>query len=320
MTNTILEILIPTFNREQFIIKNLKLLESQISSLPDPTQVGIIISDNHSEDDTVNAVSKFIQNSSVKIKLLQEDSNKGLERNVVKVLSAATSPWVMFLGDDDYLPMGYISFVINKISISNIGCIVPGFTALYSDGKTQVIRGKRLKIFAYKPGFKTVLELSQFGHQLSGLTFSRDKRMIDNYINSEYRNIYPFIYFIAFNMQQKNSIYAPKFQVLVSQNNSKDWKYDSSGLVTEIYLNYILLFKNQGIKTVASCLTFTHQQQWRIRPTNFPPSLKVFNEIRKSKEIPYYFKICFFIYFMFFCYIPSPFYGAARYIKNRFFH
>ncbi|AFY59964.1 glycosyltransferase family 2 protein [Synechococcus sp. PCC 6312] len=296
----LLEILIPTFNREEFLIKNLDLLNSQISKLPNPTQVAIIISDNCSSDNTVKAVQEYIANSSLKIHLLQQDYNRGLEVNAVNALSAATAPWVMFLGDDDYLPDEYLKFIIEQISTRrDLGCIVPGSSRLYSDGTIRIIHGDEGKLTYLKPGFKSVLKISYFGHQLSGLTFLKDETMIEKYTASKYRNIQLFIYFIAFNIDNKSSIYAEKYKVLVSHFNHRHWNFDESGLLIDNYLNYLLLYENNIIKRIISCVVFTDKQKWRLRIGSIKKSLRSLNNILHSNKLPISLKATLVVYYIY---------------------
>ncbi|MDS3859251.1 glycosyltransferase family 2 protein [Thermosynechococcaceae cyanobacterium BACA0444] len=296
----LLEILIPTFNREKFLIKNLDLLNSQISKLPNPTQVGVIISDNCSSDDTVKVVQEYIAKSSLKIRLLQQDCNRGLEINAVNALYAATAPWVMFLGDDDYLPDEYLEFIIEQVSTRrDLGCIIPGSSRLYSNGDIKIAHGDKDKLTYLKPGFKSVLKISYFGHQLSGLTFLRDETMIEKYTTSKYRNIQLFIYFIAFNINIKSSIYAEKYKILVSHFNHRHWNFDESGLLIDNYLNYLLLYQKNIFKGILACIVFTDKQKWRLRIGSIKKSFRSLNNILHSNRIPISLKgalVAYFIY------------------------
>lgn len=118
----LLEILIPTFNREEDLKKNLNILASQIQKISEPHQIRVIISDNASTDSTVSSVEALRGNFPSELVLLQSPENKGAENNVVKILSNAKAEWVMFLGDDDFLPDGYIEFVIKTIKKKKRKC------------------------------------------------------------------------------------------------------------------------------------------------------------------------------------------------------
>ncbi|MEB3122931.1 MAG: glycosyltransferase family 2 protein [Snowella sp.] len=295
----LLEILIPTFSREEYLTKNLYLLSKQISMIPPSNDIRVIVSDNASVDNTVLSVESIQKVFPVDLILLKSEKNLGGVANVLKLLSFAKADWVMFLGDDDFLPDGYIEFVIKVIQSENIGCVIPGFSSLYKDGSTEITReGKELKA---QPGFSSVLKLSQFGHQLSGLVVRNNEMMLQTCLaNQELRNSYLFIYFVSFNLLRENTIYAPQFQVLVSQGNAKDWAYDDSGLLTEVYQNYLSLFEDQPIKSILSCLVFTHKQSWRLRFSKDPSqSFRVVKHILYSQKLPIYLKTSVSIFYLF---------------------
>ncbi len=309
----LLEILIPTYNREPFLIKNLHLLESEISKLSNQNQVRVIISDNNSSDNTIRAVQDFSTTSFLDIVLLTEDANRGLEANALKILCAATAPWVMFLGDDDYLPTGYLDFVLSSIALDDLGCIVPGSSRLYSDGSVSLVHGDELQPTFLEPGFKSVLKIAHFGHQLSGLTFLRNELMINKYINSGYRNIQLFIYFIAFNINTKKSIYAGNYTITVSHFNHRHWNFDESGLLIDNYLNYLLLYENNIFKAIICCISFTNRYTWRLRIGSVRKSIESMSHILRSTRIPLSLKVSLTVYYIF-----ALTFNVFRKVTNKF--
>jgi glycosyltransferase involved in cell wall biosynthesis len=265
MYNTLIQILIPTYNRAPFLKKNLRLLESQINSSELSNKISILISDNASIDDTYEVVHKFLDISSIKVQYFRQDNNIGLEPNVIFLLKRASSDFVMTLGDDDYLPEGYLEFLIEKIEKEeDLTCVIPGFSALYSDGRKCIARTANFKRKKYNPGFISTLQLAQFGHQLSGLTFTR-KGLYTRYVNSGYRNIYPFVFFAGWNILRGYTWYVPEYQVLVSQDNSKDWKYDDAGLLPAFLKNVNILFPKSLYKRFLLSYSIMWKQQWRLR-------------------------------------------------------
>jgi hypothetical protein len=157
---------------------------------------------------------------------------------------------------------------------------------LYGDGSITPARTAKFNIKKFTPGLASALKLSSFGHQLSGLVLKRDG-LYERYVADEkFRNIYLFIFFVAFNNLRGNSYYAPIHQVLVSQGNSKDWRYDESGLLTEILKNYQITYPHSPIKRLFLCHAFTVQQSWRlqigIRPSNIKKSIKAYIHLYKN--------------------------------------
>lgn len=289
-----IDILIPTYNRSGCLEKNLRLLNEQVSILTGSVNIQVIISDNHSQDATIPTVNALIKEMPLSIILLTSEENVGLEANTVKVLAASHAEFVMFLGDDDYLPDGYLQYAVDMINEKKIGCLIPGFSALFNDGKVIDARGGHKHIVA--PSFKSVLMLSLYGHQLSGLLFRRSG-VLDAYLkHPQFRNIYLFIYFVTYSLSREISIFNPEFQVLVSQGNSKDWKYDDSGLLTQMFCNYEALFGAGSFRSVLCCLRIIYVQPSRMRFSIIPlKSVKAVAHILRSKNISTSVKMAVFI-------------------------
>ena len=112
-----IDVLIPTYNRGSDVTANLQALQAQIAAADLWDQVQIIISDNASPDDTEALVADFCQQkpSALQIAYHRNATNIGLEPNAVAVLEKATSPFVLFLGDDDFLAAGFLVYCLEKI-------------------------------------------------------------------------------------------------------------------------------------------------------------------------------------------------------------
>ncbi len=136
-----IEILIPTYNRVTFLEKNLHILIKQISENHLIDKISISISDNCSDDGTVQMVENIIQNTNIKIILYEQSENIGIVKNPVYLLEKATQPYIMYLGDDDFIPDTYLQYLIEKINeIDNFTCVIPGFSGLFSDGVVEPVR------------------------------------------------------------------------------------------------------------------------------------------------------------------------------------
>jgi len=299
-----IEILIPTYNREVDLKKNLQLLISQIEKYKLENYILLSISDNNSTDNTSITIEKIGKSTNIEINLYRQDTNIGLEKNAIFLLEKSTSDFIMYLGDDDFLPEDYLNYLVDKINkIENLSCVIPGFSALYSNGDINLVRNSSFDEKIYKASFSTVMNISQYGHQLSGILLKRENLYKTYTKKDELRNIYPFVYFVAYNNLQGISIYAPKYQVLVSQSNSKDWSYDDSGLLTEIFKNYKILFNNSYMKRNIMNFVFMSQQSWRLRiSSNLLNTYKSFVHIEKNKYIDFLTK---FILPIFYVYIGS---------------
>lgn len=282
-----IDILIPTFNRCDSLKHNLLVLDELLRNENLNEQFQVLVSNNCSTDDTKNMLNDIGSSLCFRLVVHTQTKNIGLEPNAVFLLANSISDYVMYLGDDDYLPPGYLSYAYSLIQKDHdFGVLIPGFTTVDGDGNRRVSR-KPLSIDITRPaGFGSVLKLSTYGHQLSGLVLRR-KGLLDAYVeNPELRNIYPFIFFVAKNNFEFNSVYAPRFQVLVSVSNSKNWRYDEMGLLCEVLKNYNILFQDSVIKQIVSSCVFIFRQGWRLRislrPSSYGLTLRALQAFLKS--------------------------------------
>ena len=100
-----LEILIPTYNRAIYLSRNLQSLESEIMKHGLQDKVKITISDNASQDDTEEIVASF-KKRPIHVHYHRNESNIGLEGNMVEITKISSGPYLLYLGDDDYLAEG----------------------------------------------------------------------------------------------------------------------------------------------------------------------------------------------------------------------
>lgn len=258
-----IDILIPTYNRKGSLIKNLGLICDQVRKLT--VEVFIIISDNASTDGTAEAVNEFIDsNSNLRIKLIVNDENIGLEENTLRVASAGSSEYAMFLGDDDYLHNDYLNFCIDSISKhSDLGSILPGKVSLFEDG--TISQPANTQDYFLKSGYEGALLASHFASQMSGLLLYKPKEIIESYLVSGYRSIYLFIYFFTYNMLRYETIIVNSLPTKVTTFNAKDWSYNNIGLLDEIFKAYLAFDKELGRGLVDRLIVkFIKMHGWRL--------------------------------------------------------
>lgn len=254
----LIDILIPTYNRSEDLIYNLSLIQEQLIQYQLLDKIRVIISDNCSPDNTEAASKAFLEqkNASFVVEYHRTKENIGLEKNAVHVLSKATSPFIIFLGDDDYLADGYLNYCVSKIdTVDNLGCIITGIVQI--DNDLNVIGHPRVTNFDEvmgEAGFDSMLKYSHLGHQLSGLLLKRDNLLEEYLANEHYRNIYLFIYFVTNRIEKYKVIYIPKYQTKVKILNSKDWDYNQLGLLDEVFKSYYPFIASQGEEKVNDLL------------------------------------------------------------------
>lgn len=242
-TTTMIDILIPTYNRGTDVVANLHALQEQIAADDLWQQVQIIISDNASPDETEALVADFCAQKPAALQVVyhRNGTNIGLEPNAVAVLEYATSPFVLFLGDDDFLAEGYLTYCLEKIEqYEDLGCVIPGLLAVFQDGSMQASR-KAAPEAVLEAGYDAVWQWSHLGHQMSGLLCRRAGLLEDYLAQAEHRNPYLFLYFTANRLLHYRSIYNPTYQTRVNAFNVKDWGYNEVGLLDQVYHCYFAL-------------------------------------------------------------------------------
>lgn len=278
----LIDVLIPTYNRGKDVLANLHYLQKEIKKYELWEHVQIIISDNCSPDSTEQFVQEFLKEKEAKLKLqyYRNSSNIGLEPNALAVLSKATSPFVLFLGDDDFLAEGYLKYCYDKlVEDSNIGCIIPGILSVFSDEKTKDVRGNAPEK-TLAPGFDAVLECSHWGHQMSGILCKREG-LIEAYLEQEqYRNPYLFLYFTANRLYLYKGITNFTYKTRVNTFNEKDWGYNKVGLLDDVYKCYFYFIKTLGTEKVTKLvLRFTVMHSYRLAFNSKSPK-KVYQQYK----------------------------------------
>lgn len=238
----LLSILIPTYNRQDYLINNLSKLCTSITNKSLEKDVEIIISNNCSTDNTAEKVVKFIEeNPTINIQLFNQPKNIGLELNALFVLQQSKVEYVMYLGDDDYIHEEYLYGIINQLNVDKgFRCVIPAYENIdYNGNRLNIGRDVGIPGKVYEAGFENCLKNSYRGHQLSGLTLKREG-LWESYRDNKVSNIYLFIYFVAKNCLDGKTWHFTDYPVLVTAalQKDKDWNYGKDGLITDIFDNY----------------------------------------------------------------------------------
>lgn len=257
-----LDILIPTFNRERDLAKNLDALTEEIARHGLGDRVKILVGDNASVDGTPQVLERHRRTVSA----YRNTGNIGLEANAVKLLGLSDADYIMYLGDDDFLPSGHLSLVTRILDRHDVrfAAIICGYSELHTDGRIVPSRGRvgdapRVRC----PGFATDLTWSPFAHQLSGLVLRR-QGLHDSYLRAGgNRNIYLFIALLLEAMRHGPTCFLPGQQVLVSQGNSKDWRYNEVMLLDVMLKNYRHRYGDHSMRAALGLAGVMLRQPWR---------------------------------------------------------
>lgn len=152
MSDKILSIYIPTYNRADKVVKQLKFLLNEIKEV-DKEKVEIIVNDNCSSDNTQEEVLKCINNT--KVIYHRNDHNLGIVGNGYAAAQFATGKHLWIIGDDDVMFPGVVKRVcyiltehpdVSYVYLNYAPLNEPhklaydGPTGLISDGAAMMIR------------------------------------------------------------------------------------------------------------------------------------------------------------------------------------
>lgn len=117
--NKILTVCIPTFNRIDFLKKQMSFFQSQIKKNDKILEkVAFIVSDNASIDNSAKYLSQYRKNNNF-FEFIVNSSNLGLVGNIAALLNSAGTDYVWFVSDDDELKDGVLEEVIKIIHQNN---------------------------------------------------------------------------------------------------------------------------------------------------------------------------------------------------------
>jgi glycosyltransferase involved in cell wall biosynthesis len=113
-SQTILSINIPTYNRSSYLKEAISSVVAQIDKYNLHDEVDILISDNHSTDNTEEVVKKFLH-SKTNIRYSKNSENIGIIKNFIKCIEDARGQFVMVYGDDDILVEDSLPKILENI-------------------------------------------------------------------------------------------------------------------------------------------------------------------------------------------------------------
>lgn len=120
MNQPLLSICIPTYNRSKYLKEALDCLSENQKSLQ--YDVEVLISDNHSTDETQQIIEGKIDDG-LKCVYLRNEENIGPDRNFVQCFNKAKGKYIWLIGDDDYLQPHAINKVCEVLSRNEYGLV-----------------------------------------------------------------------------------------------------------------------------------------------------------------------------------------------------
>lgn len=117
----LLTLCIPTYNRGVHLEEQLKRLVLMPTDLWH--DLTVFVSDNCSSDDTGKIVEKYRDCPFSDIQYSCNNTNIGMDGNFVKCFKHATTNYVWLLGDDDYIILERLPFILNILKNGTYGLI-----------------------------------------------------------------------------------------------------------------------------------------------------------------------------------------------------
>ena len=235
-----LSILIPTYNRSKILNENLIKIKSIINNNNNfKKKIELIISDNHSSDNTFEMLNRF-DFADINYRIFSQEKNIGPTLNCLFLLDKAVGEYIMYLGDDDYLDSEYLNSILPELYLDkSICCVIPATKSLFTSGKIEPGRDYYIKSKIYDKGFDNCKQNSWRGTQLSAVIHYR-KELYESYIKQKVNNLYPFVFFVSYNCLRGRTWHMTEYPVTITQmdNSSANVDYGTANLIPDIYDNY----------------------------------------------------------------------------------
>jgi len=205
MSNILLSICIPTYNRAEYIGEAIESILMQITpAIKD--KVEICVSDNASTDNTQEIVKKYQDKNICKIIFYKNEKNLGADRNYLKVIEIANGEYCWWLGSDDALEVNTLSTLIEKINATHYdlylltqNCYSCDFNIKYECNNHPLLNRREDSELKLNDILGEAIYLLGY---LSVLIVKRDDFIIDmpldeKYIGSMYVHTYKILYLIS---------------------------------------------------------------------------------------------------------------------------
>ncbi len=146
---------IPTYNRCQFLKKNIDIIINQIRELSVENDVEILINDNASPDNTEELCKEYIVNNpDIHIEFYKNETNEGPDWNFIKAMRLAHGEYSILFGDDDFLMPGSLGLILKMISNDKADLFLTNRTSIDTEGniikeQTFIYISSSSKLFSF---------------------------------------------------------------------------------------------------------------------------------------------------------------------------
>jgi glycosyltransferase involved in cell wall biosynthesis len=239
----ILSICIPTYNRIKYLKVLLNSLVLQINEANLNDNIEIIISNNNSDDGTLEFLESFKkEHSTIRIETNHNENNIGVVKNIIKLVTLSKAKFWYFIGDDDYIPAGILGLIVEDL---NINQNIP--VHIFNQLNNQVInQSKEVSI---------TNAAKNFFYYLGNAVTICDTKLTKQIINEEYDEVvktcWPQTY-IYFRVAQISKIVKPFYlstlTIFNSQAKNNNNLISAHYIFNSIFLNLYLLNNSLNLK------------------------------------------------------------------------
>lgn len=230
-----LSIVIPTFNRAQYLQENIRLIQE--NACDHVHDIEVLVSDNASDDNTEQVVRIF----DVCIRYYRNAYNLGPVENTLQACERASGNFVLLMSDDDLLYRDSLPRLLDSIHrMPWVGVIASPVTVFENRspdrmmGKLQ-FPGGTLDIVLRK-GRQAVSGILLRATSFSGLVIRRDLLDIGG-ARKHARSLYPQMYLAGYAAKKADVLYLTQPLVKIRVNPVKHWNYSGdfmAGAVLDI--------------------------------------------------------------------------------------
>jgi glycosyltransferase involved in cell wall biosynthesis len=166
-----ISICVPQYNRIQFLLKSLEIIAQQ-----DYNNIEVVISDDHSTDDTEKRIKALIPVYRYSIKYHKNEKNLGYDANYRQSISLATGEYCIVIGNDDsiFQPDG-ISRLVKFLEENDSPEI--GFSNFVEAADTSKLISRAEKTAVLGTGIETALKNYSCFSFVGGLIYKRQAFM-----------------------------------------------------------------------------------------------------------------------------------------------
>ena len=171
MTNRLISICIPAYNRPEELYRLLNSIDSKENN-----KFEIVICEDKSpkREEINRIVHKYISENNFDVKYYENNINLGYDKNIKELIRKASGDFIVFMGDDDtFIPKAFDKLIDFLENNNKLGYILKSHQFIFKDGRVEKFRYFDGNEF-FEAGEDTYIELFRKSVFISGFTIKRE--------------------------------------------------------------------------------------------------------------------------------------------------